>query len=157
MCWNGSPWYGEFSRKLETWHGKNMPGSTTAVHLHPETGLAVTVLHNSLGRCDVEDWICQSTIDTQFLGNPAQNNVHLVSNCVKLGFNCMEEVQSQLRKERVQGAKYQPTHIAVGTSTSSRIGSSTLNNFIWSFRAGPMTTIYYTIIIWIFCLRLAMK
>ncbi|KAG7288405.1 hypothetical protein NEMBOFW57_007937 [Staphylotrichum longicolle] len=44
--------------KLAIWHGGNMPGATSALCLLPESETAVVVLQNSLGLCDVADWIC---------------------------------------------------------------------------------------------------
>ncbi|KAI1425225.1 beta-lactamase/transpeptidase-like protein [Xylaria sp. FL1777] len=71
--------------KLVIWHGGNMPGTTAAICLLPETGTSVVVLQNSLGLCDVADWICQLIIDTIFLGEPAQDYFSLASQCVQEG------------------------------------------------------------------------
>ncbi|KAJ8133382.1 hypothetical protein O1611_g236 [Lasiodiplodia mahajangana] len=91
--------------KLVIWHGGNMPGTTAAICLLPETGTSVVVLQNSLGLCDVADLICQLIIDTIFLGEPAQDYVSLASQCVQEGVGRMDVVEQKLRREQISGTK----------------------------------------------------
>ncbi|KAI0440687.1 beta-lactamase/transpeptidase-like protein [Xylaria telfairii] len=91
--------------RLVIWHGGNMPGTTAAICLLPETGTAVVVLQNSLGLCDVADWICQLVIDTIFLGEPAQDYVSLASECARNGTRRMDAVEEKLRQEQIPGTK----------------------------------------------------
>lgn len=101
--------------KLVIWHGGNMPGTTAAICLLPETGTAVVVLQNSLGLCDVADWVCQLLIDTIFLGKPAQNYLSLSKQSVDKGVDRMNQVKYQLEQERIIGTKSRPLNAYCGT------------------------------------------
>ncbi|KAI0203659.1 beta-lactamase/transpeptidase-like protein [Astrocystis sublimbata] len=100
--------------KLAIWHGGNMPGTTAAIYLLPESGTAVVVLQNSLGLCDVADWICQLIIDVIFLGEPAQDYVLLASQCVKGELGKMHVVEQRLCQEQVRGTQPRSLDIYCG-------------------------------------------
>ncbi|KAI0106419.1 beta-lactamase/transpeptidase-like protein [Nemania sp. FL0031] len=100
--------------KLVIWHGGNMPGTTAAICLLPETGTSVVVLQNSLGLCDAADLICQLIIDTIFLGDPAQDYVSVASQCVQKGVGRMVVVEEKLRQERKSGTKPQALGLYCG-------------------------------------------
>lgn len=91
--------------RLAIWHGGNMPGATAAICLLPESKTAVVVLQNSLGLCDVADWICQAAVDTVFTGNPAQDYTALAAEIVDVGTRRMEEVEDKLQRERIRGSE----------------------------------------------------
>lgn len=84
--------------RLAIRHGGNMPGTTAAICLLPETETAVIVLQNSLGLCDLADWICQAAVDTVFTGKPAQDYTALTVASVDAGTRRMEEVESKLHR-----------------------------------------------------------
>ncbi|KAI1125896.1 beta-lactamase/transpeptidase-like protein [Nemania abortiva] len=105
--------------KLVIWHGGNMPGTTAAICLLPETGTSVVVLQNSLGLCDVADWICQLIIDTIFLGEPAHDYVSLASQCVQKGVGRMDVVEQKLREEHIPGTTPQPLESYCGRYSNS--------------------------------------
>ncbi|XXG95663.1 hypothetical protein Hte_001932 [Hypoxylon texense] len=110
------PLLGErYPGKLVIWHGGNMPGTTAAICLLPESGTAVVVLQNSLGLCDAADWTCQLVIDTIFLGEPAQDYLSLASRSVAHGLDRMKKVEDQLRRERVPGTAHRPFNVYCGT------------------------------------------
>ncbi|VUC31680.1 unnamed protein product [Clonostachys rosea] len=98
----------EFPGKLAIWHGGNMPGTTSALCLLPESQIGVVVLQNSLGLCDVADWICQPSIDTVMVGNPTKDYLSYVSTCVDRAVLRMEKVQKQLNEQQIHGTKPQP-------------------------------------------------
>ncbi|KAI1169786.1 beta-lactamase/transpeptidase-like protein [Nemania sp. FL0916] len=100
--------------KLVIWHGGNMPGSTAAMCLVPETGTAVVILQNSLGLCDVADWACQSILDTIFLGNPAQDYFALALKCAQKSVTRMELVEQKLSEERILGTEPRPLILFCG-------------------------------------------
>lgn len=104
----------QYPGRLAIWHGGNMPGTTAAICLLPETKTAVVVLQNSLGLCDVADWICQLIIDTVMVGKPCQDYLHLTRQCVEFGMNRMNVVRDQLRAEKVSGTKPGPLEIYKG-------------------------------------------
>ncbi|KAI1146164.1 hypothetical protein F4825DRAFT_441459 [Nemania diffusa] len=91
--------------KLVIWHGGNMPGTTAAICLLPDTGTAVVVLQNSLGLCDVADWVCQLIIDVIMLGEPAQDYFQLASQCVEHGISRMQAVEQTLCRDQIRGTK----------------------------------------------------
>ncbi|KPM37788.1 hypothetical protein AK830_g8770 [Neonectria ditissima] len=95
----------EYPGKLAIWHGGNMPGTTAALCLLPESGTAVAVLQNSLGLCDVADWVCQLIIDVLFVGDPARDYLSLVKSCVDAGVKRMDEVARDLADRRIEGTK----------------------------------------------------
>ncbi|KAI0182704.1 beta-lactamase/transpeptidase-like protein [Xylaria flabelliformis] len=100
--------------KLVIWHGGNMPGTTSAICLLPETGTAIIVLQNSLGLCDVADWICQLIIDTIFLGEPAQDYVSLAMQCVQKGTRRIDVVEQKLLQEQIQGTTPRSLELYLG-------------------------------------------
>ncbi|KAL6412197.1 putative D-aminoacylase [Ilyonectria robusta] len=103
------PLLGErYPGKLVIWHGGNMPGTTSAICLLPESKTAVVVLQNSLGLCDIADWTCQAIIDKLMLGEPAQDYLSLVSNCIDSGVQRMDKVEMALEKERIAGTNPRP-------------------------------------------------
>ncbi|GKT44803.1 uncharacterized protein ColSpa_04984 [Colletotrichum spaethianum] len=95
----------DYPGRIAIWHGGNMPGATSALCLLPESGSAVVVLQNSLGLCDVADWVCQLILDIVFTGKPTQDYLSLVRQCVDAGVVRMNEVQSRLNKERIKGTE----------------------------------------------------
>lgn len=107
--WNGHmlkefPLLGEsYPGRLALWHGGNMPGTTAAICLLPETQTAVVVLQNSLGLCDAADLILQALVDTIFTGSPQQDYVSLASACVDSSIRRMDDVEKTLREERIIG------------------------------------------------------
>jgi hypothetical protein len=115
-----------------------MPGATSALCLLPETGTAVVVLQNSLGLCDVADWVCQLTVDTIFTGNPACDYFPLIKRCVDKGVARMDELKSDLQARRCMGqspALWVPT---LGDTIIMRRSGSLTSNWLteslyWSF------------------------
>ncbi|KAF4990615.1 hypothetical protein FDECE_14317 [Fusarium decemcellulare] len=95
----------QYPGKLAIWHGGNMPGTTAALCLLPESDTAVVVLQNSLGLCDVADWVCQLVVDILFVGEPTQDYLSLVKSCVETGMKRMDVVEKELAKERIEGTK----------------------------------------------------
>lgn len=89
--------------KLVIWHGGNMPGTTSAMLLIPETKSGVLVLQNSLGLCDVSDWTSQLVMDMLMLGHPSQDYVSLAAQCVDAGIQRMTKVEKKLSSKRVPG------------------------------------------------------
>lgn len=112
----------DYPGKLAIWHGGNMPGTTSAVCLLPESGTVVVVFQNSLGLCDVADWACQMIIDTIFLGKPAQDYLSLAKKSLKAGISRMEVVEEELRRERITGTSPGPLLIYPGRFVN-RIGN----------------------------------
>ena len=100
--------------KLVLWHGGNMPGTTAAVCLLPESNTAIVVLQNSLGLCDIADWAAQAILDTILTGRPAHDYLELARESVKNGGRRMEDVQDRLDKERIPGTDHQPLKSYVG-------------------------------------------
>ncbi|KAF4462128.1 beta-lactamase family [Fusarium albosuccineum] len=95
----------QYPGKLAIWHGGNMPGTTAALCLLPESDTAVVVLQNSLGLCDVAGWVCQLVVDILFVGEPTQDYLSLVKSCVEIGVKRMDVVEKELAKERIEGTK----------------------------------------------------
>jgi hypothetical protein len=100
--------------KLAIWHGGNMPGTTAAICLLPEDGTAVVVLQNSLGLCDVADWVCQLTLDTLMVGHPTQDYLGLTKASVSVGIKRMDKVEEQLLAERIPGTQPSPLETYTG-------------------------------------------
>jgi Domain of unknown function (DUF3471)/Beta-lactamase len=103
-----------FPGRLAIWHGGNMPGTTAAVCLLPESGTGVVVLQNSLGLCDAADWTCQLILDTIFTGKPAHDYLQLAAESATNGGLRMKEVQAQLEKGRVLETEHRPLHAYTG-------------------------------------------
>ncbi|KAI1322807.1 beta-lactamase/transpeptidase-like protein [Xylariaceae sp. FL0255] len=123
--------------KLAIWHGGNMPGTTAAICLLPETGTAVIVLQNSLGLCDIADWICQLIIDAIFLGEPAQDYVLLTSKCVQKGVKRMEMVEQKLLQDQIAGTKPQSIEIYCGRYFNS------IKNWFIDIKLNPEAKMLY--------------
>ncbi|PSN73167.1 hypothetical protein BS50DRAFT_180872 [Corynespora cassiicola Philippines] len=123
--WNSSnissiPLFGKgFPEKLAFWHGGNLPGTTVAVILFPETRTAVVVMQNSLGVCDAADLISQLLSDCLFIGGPQHDYVSLAEEATRNGLARMERVAEQLQKEREPGTKHRPLDEYVGQYENS--------------------------------------
>jgi len=112
--WNSSnvaamPLFGKgYPEKLALWHGGNMPGSTVAAILLPETQTAIVVMQNSLGLCDAADLTAQLLLDCLFLDQPQHDYVALAKEATKNGASRMEKVAEQLEQERESGTDHRP-------------------------------------------------
>ena len=100
--------------KLAIWHGGNMPGTTAAVILLPETATGVVVLQNSLGLCDAADLISQLLIDCLFAGRPQHDYVTLANEAALNGRQRMDQVQSQLDREQQKGTTHRSLEEYIG-------------------------------------------
>lgn len=120
FAWNSQffdpfPVLGEaYPGKLAIWHGGNMPGTTAAVCMVPETGTAVVVLQNSLGLCDAADWTCQLLLDVIFADSPMQDYVALAQESVLNGGRRMDKVEAELAAGRTEGTSPQEVQSYVG-------------------------------------------
>lgn len=110
---------GKFPGKLAIWHGGNMPGTTAAVILLPETQTAVIVLQNSLGLCDAADLTAQLLVDCIFAGKPQNDYAALASEAAMNGAERMEKVAARLEEERERGTTHRPLHDYVGMYENS--------------------------------------
>ncbi|OAQ60378.1 beta-lactamase family protein [Pochonia chlamydosporia 170] len=109
------PLLGEgYAGKLAIWHGGNMPGTTSAILLIPETKSGVIVLQNSLGLCDVTDWTSQLVMDMLMLGHPAHDYATLAAQCVEGGIQRMIKVEEKLSSEQITGTKSRPLDAYTG-------------------------------------------
>ncbi|EME41019.1 hypothetical protein DOTSEDRAFT_47244 [Dothistroma septosporum NZE10] len=105
--------------KLVIWHGGNMPGTTAAVCMLPETSTAVVVLQNSLGLCDAADWTCQLVLDVLFAGKPMQDYPALSAQAATNTAEKMNEVEAELEAERIPGTQPRELSAYVGTYYNS--------------------------------------
>ncbi|KAF2117005.1 beta-lactamase/transpeptidase-like protein [Lophiotrema nucula] len=105
--------------RLAVWHGGNMPGTTAAVILLPETGTAVVVLQNSLGLCDAADWIAQLLVDCIFAGKPQHDYAKLAEEAVFNGISRMIRVQQQLDHDQQHGTSCRPYEEYIGVYENS--------------------------------------
>lgn len=145
--------------KLAIWHGGNMPGTTSAVILLPETRTAVIVLQNSLGRCDAADWIAQLLVDYLFTGQPQHDYVSLAIEASSNGTKRMEKVQMQLEKEREHGTLHRPVQEYVGIYRNAimnwaiEIGTTSEGQLYLRFQRRPdeqyiLRHYHYDIFVW---------
>lgn len=88
------------SSRLAIYHQGNLPGSTSAVYIFPQTQSGVVVLANAYGLSDVPDWIAQSVIDVLFNHRTPADYVNLTQEAVAAFQSYKSQTKLDLRSLR---------------------------------------------------------
>lgn len=91
-----------------------MRGSTSCVHLVPDTQSAVIVLQNSLATNDTADLCCQALLEA-LLNTPQPNGyVAVASAYTSIDLKHMDKLKEQLESERKSGTSPNPATAYIG-------------------------------------------
>ncbi|KAI9836854.1 MAG: hypothetical protein M1819_001019 [Sarea resinae] len=110
-------------------HEGMLPGCSSAAYLFPETSSAIVVLQNSIGLCDLPDWIGHMMISRVFSTPfPPLDYVSLVKQSSQAGAGYQTKIQHELDRQRgqIQEAPHRPLSDYAGSYINA-IGNLSVN------------------------------